>query len=79
MAAAAVGMIQQQLTALGEQLKTGLREVRLTVGWKDGKATESFTLVTHLVVLTSGEQRRLAGQPPVSPLAPLPVKPPGTP
>jgi general secretion pathway protein I len=75
MAAAAVGMIQQQLTALGEQLKAGLREVRLTVGWKDGKATESFTLVTHLVVLTSGEQRRLAGQPPVSPLVPPPVKP----
>ena len=61
MAGAAVAMIQQQLTALGEQLKTGLREVRLTVGWKDGKATESFTLVTHLVVLTPGAQKRLAG------------------
>ena len=61
MAGAAVAMIQQQLTALGEQLKTGLREVRLTVGWKDGKATESFTLVTHLVVLTPGAQKKLAG------------------
>jgi general secretion pathway protein I len=60
MAGAAVGMIQQQLTTLGEQLKSGLREVRLTVGWKDGKTTESFTLVTHLVVLTTGAQKAMA-------------------
>jgi hypothetical protein len=60
MASTAVAMIQQQLTGLGEKLKTGLRQVRLTVGWKDGKATESFTLVTHQVVLTSAAQRRLA-------------------
>ena len=38
---------------------------RLTVGWKDGAATESFTLVTHLVVLTTGAQRR--GAPKVTP------------
>ncbi len=60
LAGAAVGMIQQQLTALGEQLKSGVREVRLTIGWKDGKATESFTLVTHLVVLTPGAQKAAA-------------------
>jgi general secretion pathway protein I len=58
LAGAAVGMIQQQLTALGEKLKSGVREVRLTVGWKDGKTTESFALVTHLVVLTPGAQKR---------------------
>ncbi len=61
LAGMAVSMIQQQLTGLGEKLKSGVREVRLTVGWKDGKATESFTLVTHLVVLTPGAQRRLSG------------------
>jgi general secretion pathway protein I len=60
LAGSAVALIQQQLTGLGEQIKSGVREVRLTVGWKDGKATESFTLVTHLVVLTPGAQRRQA-------------------
>jgi general secretion pathway protein I len=58
MAGMAVAMIQQQLTGLGEKLKSGVREVRLTVGWKDGKATESFTLVTHMVVLTPGSVKR---------------------
>jgi len=57
----AVSMIQQQLTGLGEKLKTGVREVRVTVAWKDGKAIEAFTLVTHMVVLIPGAQRRLAG------------------
>jgi len=64
LAAAAVGMIQTQLDVLGEQLRTGLREVRLTVAWKDGRVTESFTLVTHLVVLRTGAQKRLAATPP---------------
>ena len=68
LAAAAVTMIQQQLTGLGEQIKSGVRELRLTVGWKDGRATESFTVVTHLVVLTSGAQKRLN---------PVGIKPPG--
>ena len=73
MAGAAVAMIQQQLTALGEQLKSGVREVRLTVAWKDGKSTESFTLTTHLVVLTTGAQKRLA------PTTPVPLVGPGAP
>jgi general secretion pathway protein I len=58
MAAVAVAMIQQQLTTLGEKLKAGVRELRLTVAWKDGRAEESFTVVTHLVVLRTGAQRR---------------------
>jgi general secretion pathway protein I len=66
LAGAAVAMIQQQLTGLGEKLKAGVREVRLTVGWKDGKATESFTLVTHLVVLSTGAQKRQAAAVPVA-------------
>ncbi len=64
LAGTAVAMIQRQLTGLGETLKSGLREVRLTVGWKDGKATESFALVTYLVVLTPGAQKRMGGTPP---------------
>jgi general secretion pathway protein I len=79
LAGSAVAMIQQQLTGLGEQIKSGVREVRLTVGWQDGKATESFTLVTHLVVLTPGAQRRqAAGAVPVQPGARPPGFPGGT-
>jgi general secretion pathway protein I len=59
----ALGMIQAQLTALGEQIKNGVRELRLTVSWADGKATESFTVVTYLVVLTPGSEK--AAQSPV--------------
>jgi general secretion pathway protein I len=60
LAGAAVAMMQKQLTGLGEKLKSGVREVRLTIGWKDGKATESFTLVTHMVVLIPASQKRQA-------------------
>ena len=47
-AAAMAGMMRAQLTKFGEQLKQGLREVRLTVSWKDGARDESFTVVTHV-------------------------------
>ena len=46
--------LQAQLTQVGEQLKKGLREVRLTVSWKDGAKEESFTVVTHLLSFGTG-------------------------
>lgn len=54
-AAAMTGLLQAQLTAFGETVKKGVREVRLTVSWPDGKREESFTVVTHLVVLAPKE------------------------
>jgi general secretion pathway protein I len=54
LAGLAKGLIQQQLVSLGEQLKKGVRQVRLTVAWPDGPHTQSFTVVTHLVVLAAG-------------------------
>jgi len=45
------GMLQAQLTAFGEALKKSLREMRLTVGWMDGRQLRQFTVTTHLVVL----------------------------
>ncbi len=48
--------IQQLLTQIGEQLKKGVREVRLTVTWQGGAAPESFDVVTHLVVLEPEER-----------------------
>ena len=53
-AAAMTGMLQAQLSRIGEQIKKGLREIRLTVSWKEGKRTESFTVVTHLVAFARG-------------------------
>ena len=53
--AAIAGALQAQLTTLGEQIKKGVREVRLTVDWPEGQRRSSFTVVTHLVVLAPTE------------------------
>lgn len=53
--AAMTGVLNQQLTVIGEQIKKGVREVRLTVSWPDGKKDGSFTVVTHVVVLNPKE------------------------
>jgi general secretion pathway protein I len=53
-AAALAGGLRAQLTTIGEQIKKGLREIRLTVSWKEGTREESFTVVTHLVVFAGG-------------------------
>jgi general secretion pathway protein I len=47
--------LQGVLTQVGEQIKKSVREVRLTVSWEDGRAQESFTVVTHLVVTQPAE------------------------
>ncbi len=54
-AAAMMAPLQMALTQVGEQMKKGAREVRLTVSWKDGAVEESFAVVTHLVVLQPTE------------------------
>ena len=48
--------IQGLLTQIGEQLKKGVREVRLTISWQGGAAVESFDVTTHLVVLSPEER-----------------------
>ena len=53
--AAIAAALQVQLTTLGEQIKKGVREVRLTVTWPEGKRQASFTVVTHMVVLAPTE------------------------
>ena len=53
-ATAVLPLLRGQLTRIGEQLKQGLREVRLTVSWKDGARDESFTVVTHVTSLGKG-------------------------
>jgi general secretion pathway protein I len=49
--AALAAQLQLILARFGEQLKRGVREVRLTVAWPEGGSQESFTVTTHLVVL----------------------------
>jgi general secretion pathway protein I len=53
-AAGMMAPLRTQLSVIGEQLKKGLREVRLTVSWKDGSREESFTVVTHVVAFAKG-------------------------
>ncbi len=43
--------LQRILTRIGEDVKKGVREVRLTVSWADGGPEESFTVVTDMVVV----------------------------
>lgn len=51
------GMMQQQFTGMVDQLQKSVREVHLTVSWKEGKITESIDLVTHIVSLGPGSDR----------------------
>jgi general secretion pathway protein I len=60
------GMIQGQFTQMVDQLTKAVREVHLTVTWKEGKQTESFDLVTHVVSMGPGTDRNggaVAGSP----------------
>lgn len=62
----AASLAQGQFTQMVDQLTKAVREVHLTVTWKDGKNTESLDLVTHVVSLGVGSDRnggaRLAQQ-----------------
>jgi general secretion pathway protein I len=51
------GMAQGQFQQLIDTLQKSVREVHLTVSWKEGKITESFDLVTHVVSLGPGSDR----------------------
>jgi general secretion pathway protein I len=51
MAATVAAFVEAQLNGLAAQVKQGVRQLRLTVSWSEGARQESFTVVTHLVVL----------------------------
>jgi general secretion pathway protein I len=50
LAGAMQGQIQRMLDDLGK----AMREVRLTVSWQQGKQTDQFTVVTHVISLGRG-------------------------
>ena len=47
--------MQAVATKLGEQLKTSVRQVSLTVTWPEAGAEEHLTVTTHMVVLAPGQ------------------------
>jgi general secretion pathway protein I len=51
------GMLQAPLTQMVDQLTKDVREIRLTVTWKDGKTTDNLDLVTHVVSTGPGSDR----------------------
>lgn len=53
----AAGMAQQQFQTMIDTLQKSVREVHLTVSWKEGKLTESIDIVTHVVSLGPGSDR----------------------
>jgi len=65
------GMMQAQATGFLETLKKSVREVRVTVSWKDGSQERSISASQHLVILP--EMVGKAGQVPVA--APTPAAP----
>jgi general secretion pathway protein I len=50
-------LAQTQVTQLLDQIRKGVREVHLTVSWKEGTRTESIDVVTHVVSLQQGSDR----------------------
>jgi general secretion pathway protein I len=53
-AAGMAAVVEQQLNGFAQTIKKGVRELRLTISWKEGARDESFTVVTHLVAASAG-------------------------
>ena len=51
------GIAQGQFQQLVDTLQKSVREVHLTVSWKEGKLTENIDVVTHVVSLGVGSDR----------------------
>ena len=63
LAGAAMGMAQPMFTQMVQQLTQTVREIRLTVYWRDGTQVETLDLVTHMVSLGPGSDRNGGFQP----------------
>jgi hypothetical protein len=51
------GMAQTQLSQLTQQIAQVVREVDLTISWKDGKNVETVDVATHVVSMGTGGDR----------------------
>ncbi|WNG35260.1 prepilin-type N-terminal cleavage/methylation domain-containing protein [Archangium violaceum] len=61
MAGAMMGMAQPMFTQMVQQITQTVREVHLTVYWREGTQVESLDLVTHVVSLGPGSDRNGGG------------------
>jgi general secretion pathway protein I len=57
------GMAQPMFTQMVEQITSTVREVHLTITWKEGNLVESMDVVTHVVSLGPGSDRNGGGAP----------------
>ena len=60
-------LIKSQLTAFGEIVKRSLREMRVTVSWREGNTPRGFTVTTHLLVLNPKAPNNARGDDPEVP------------
>ncbi len=67
-------LLQPTMARLAENVKKGLRQVRLTVSWPENGREESFEVRTHMLVLAASETAPSAGGGPTPPG----VTPPGS-
>jgi len=51
------GLMQGQFNQMVDQLTKAVREVQLTVSWREGKQLETLDLVTHVVSMGPGSDR----------------------
>ncbi len=51
------GLMQGQFNQMVDQLTKAVREVHLTVSWREGKQLETLDLVTHVVSMGPGSDR----------------------
>jgi general secretion pathway protein I len=61
---AATTIIQAQVTQLVTLIQNGVREVRLTVAWPDGKREDNISIATHFVILRPSGTGVSTGLPP---------------
>ena len=74
LAGMASGLMTQQFSQMLEQIAQQVREVHLTVSWKDGTQVESVDLVTHVVSPGRGGDRNAAGGVPSPSPGPPPMR-----
>lgn len=86
LAGMAGGMAQTQMTQFLEQIAKTVREVHLTVTWRNGNVVETLDLVTHVISVGPGSDRNGSATPqqglpgaPTGPGAPILPQPPRLP
>lgn len=59
------GMVDAQIKTMQETLKNSVREVRLSVTWKQGAKDESFEVVEHVIILPDAAANAAANAEPM--------------